>query len=49
MIIAHMDKFFKKSFNVELDFKNAGRTKISTPTINMTDKTLSIVFYFVIQ
>ena len=49
MIIAHTDRFFKKSFNVELDFKNAGRTKISTPTINMTDINLSIIFYFMIQ
>ena len=48
-ISAHIDKFFKKSFNVELDFKNAGRTKTNTPTINMTDKTLSIISYFIIQ
>ena len=46
---AHIDKFFKKSFNVELDCKNAGRTKTNTPIINMTDKTLSIISYFIIQ
>ena len=34
---------------VELDFRNAGRTKISTPIINMTDKTFSIISYFIIQ
>ena len=45
-IIAQIDKFFKKVFNLELDWRKAGSTKINTPIIYKTGITLSITDYF---
>ena len=33
MIMIHADKFFKRSFNLELDWRNAGSTNIKIPSI----------------
>ena len=33
MIMINTDKFFKRSFNLELDCRNAGSTNIKIPNI----------------
>ena len=48
-IIAQIDKFFKKVFNLELDWRKAGSTKINTPIIYKTGITLSITDYFFLK
>ena len=48
-IIVQIDKFFKKVFNLELDWRKAGSTKINTPIIYKTGITLSIRDYFFLK
>ena len=48
-IIAQIDKFFKKVFNLELDWRKAGSTRINTPTIYKTGITFSIPDYLFLK
>ena len=48
-IIAQIDKFFKKVFNLELVWRKAGSTKANTPIMYKTGITLSISDYLFLK